>query len=72
MNPNYYDKFISMFAGSPGHASAMSTNGHAPKVGIGIAQDPVTGHYFCVQHSLISRQSGGEEKHLLGWEDNPT
>lgn len=28
----------------------MGTNGRAPKVGIGIAQDPVTGHYFCVQH----------------------
>ena len=45
-----YDRFINMFAGSPGHSSAMSTNGRAPKVGIGIAQDPVTGHYFCVQH----------------------
>ncbi|MBA1838340.1 hypothetical protein GC584_10020 [Corynebacterium sp. zg912] len=45
-----HDRFISMFAGSPGHSSAMSTNGRAPKVGIGIAQDPVTGHYFCVQH----------------------
>ena len=45
-----HDRFINMFAGSPGHASTMSTNGRAPKVGIGIAQDPVTGHYFCVQH----------------------
>lgn len=50
MNPNYYDKFINMFAGSPGHASTMGTNGRAPKVGIGIAQDPVTGYYYCVQH----------------------
>lgn len=50
MNPNYYDKFINMFAGSPGHSSAMSNNGRAPKVGIGIAQDPVTGYYYCVQH----------------------
>ncbi|MBA1836291.1 CAP domain-containing protein [Corynebacterium wankanglinii] len=50
MNPNYHDKFINMFAGSPGHASTMSTNGRAPKVGIGIAQDPVTGYYYCVQH----------------------
>ena len=45
-----HDKFINRFAGSPGHVSTMSTNGRAPKVGIGIAQDPVTGHYFCVQH----------------------
>ena len=45
-----YTNFISMFSNSPGHASAMSTNGRAPKVGIGIAQDPVTGTYFCVQH----------------------
>lgn len=45
-----HDRFINMFAGSPGHVSTMSTNGRAPKVGIGIAQDPVTGHYFCVQH----------------------
>lgn len=45
-----HDVFISMFAGSPGHSSAMSNNGRASKVGIGIAQDPVTGHYFCVQH----------------------
>lgn len=50
MNPNDYDKFINMFAGSPGHSSAMSNNGRAPKVGIGIAQDPVTGYYYCVQH----------------------
>lgn len=49
MNPNDYDKFINMFAGSPGHASTMGTNGRAPKVGIGIAQDPVTGYYYCVQ-----------------------
>lgn len=45
-----HDNFISMFSQSPGHRSAMGTNGRAPKVGIGIAQDPVTGHYFCVQH----------------------
>lgn len=45
-----YTNFITMFANSPGHASTMSTNGKAPKVGIGIAQDPVTGTYFCVQH----------------------
>ena len=45
-----YEYFVAMFSQSPGHASAMGTNGHAPKVGIGIAQDPVTGHYFCVQH----------------------
>lgn len=50
MNPNDYDRFIYMFAGSSGHASTMSTNGKAPKVGIGIAQDPVTGYYYCVQH----------------------
>lgn len=50
MNPNDYEKFINMFAGSPGHSSAMSNNGRAPKVGIGIAQDPVTGYYYCVQH----------------------
>lgn len=50
MNPNHYDRFINMFAGSPGHSSAMSNNGRAPKVGIGIAQDPVTGYYYCVQH----------------------
>lgn len=50
MNPNDYDKFISMFSQSPGHASTMGTNGRAPKVGIGIAQDPVTGYYYCVQH----------------------
>ena len=45
-----YTNFIDMFARSSGHVSAMSTNGKAPKVGIGIAQDPVTGTYFCVQH----------------------
>ena len=45
-----YKYFVAMFSQSPGHASAMGTNGRAPKVGIGIAQDPVTGHYFCVQH----------------------
>lgn len=45
-----YTNFISMFSNSPGHRSAMGTNGKAPKVGIGIAQDPVTGTYFCVQH----------------------
>ncbi|WP_288857860.1 CAP domain-containing protein [uncultured Corynebacterium sp.] len=45
-----YKNFFSIFAGSVGHASTMATNGRAPKVGIGIAQDPVTGHYFCVQH----------------------
>lgn len=28
----------------------MRNNGRAPKVGIGIAQDPVSGKYFCVQH----------------------
>ena len=50
MNPNHYDRFINMFAGSPGHSSAMRNNGRAPKVGIGIAQDPVTGYYYCVQH----------------------
>ena len=50
MNPNDYDKFISMFSQSPGHSSAMGNNGRAPKVGIGIAQDPVTGYYYCVQH----------------------
>mgnify|MGYP002712334262 CR=1 FL=1 len=50
MNPNDYDHFISMFANSPGHSSAMGNNGRAPKVGIGIAQDPVTGYYYCVQH----------------------
>lgn len=50
MNPNHYDRFINMFAGSPGHSSAMRNNGRAPKVEIGIAQDPVTGYYYCVQH----------------------
>ena len=45
-----YKNFFNIFAGSVGHASTMATNGRAPKVGIGIAQDPVTGHYFCVQH----------------------
>ena len=45
-----HDNFISMFSQSPGHRSAMGTNGRAPKVGIGIAQDPVTGYYYCVQH----------------------
>ena len=50
MNPNDYDRFITMFANSPGHSSTMGTNGRAPKVGIGIAQDPVTGYYYCVQH----------------------
>ncbi|WP_156490107.1 CAP domain-containing protein [Corynebacterium afermentans] len=45
-----YKYFVAMFSQSPGHASAMGTNGRAPKVGIGIAQDPETGHYFCVQH----------------------
>lgn len=45
-----YKNFIAIFSNSPGHASTMGTNGRAPKVGIGIAQDPVTGHYFCVQH----------------------
>lgn len=45
-----YKHFVAMFSQSPGHASTMSINGSAPKVGIGIAQDPVTGSYFCVQH----------------------
>lgn len=45
-----YKDFFNIFAGSVGHASTMATNGIAPKVGIGIAQDPVTGNYFCVQH----------------------
>ena len=50
IDPFFYDKFVNIFSHSPGHRSAMGTDGRAPKVGIGIAQDPVTGHYFCVQH----------------------
>lgn len=49
MNSYSYTDFITMFANSPGHASAMSTNGNPTRVGIGIAQDPVTGYYYCVQ-----------------------
>lgn len=45
-----YKDFFNIFAGSVGYASTMATNESAPKVGIGIAQDPVTGNYFCVQH----------------------
>lgn len=50
IDPFFYDKFVNIFSHSPGHRSAMGTDGRAPKVGIGIAQDPVTGKYFCVQH----------------------
>lgn len=50
IDPFFYDKFVNIFSHSPGHRSAMGTDGPAPKVGIGIAQDPVTGKYFCVQH----------------------
>lgn len=50
MSPISPDRFFGIFAGSVGHRSTMATNGSAPKVGIGIAQDPVTGNYFCVQH----------------------
>ena len=50
MSPISPDRFFGIFAGSVGHASTMATDGRAPKVGIGIAQDPVTGNYFCVQH----------------------
>lgn len=45
-----YKNFFNIFAGSVGHKTTMRNKGPAPKVGIGIAQDPVTGHYFCVQH----------------------
>lgn len=45
-----YKNFFNIFAGSPGHRTTMRNKGPAPKVGIGIAQDPVTGNYFCVQH----------------------
>lgn len=45
-----YKSFVAMFSQSPGHASNMAISGSAPKVGIGIAQDPVTGYYYCVQH----------------------
>lgn len=45
-----YKNFIAIFSNSPGHASTMGTNGRSPKVGIGIAQDPITGYYYCVQH----------------------
>lgn len=50
IDPNFYDKFFYIFVNSPGHRDTMGTNGRAPKVGIGIAQDPVTGKYYCVQH----------------------
>lgn len=49
MHPTSYTRFVNVFAGSPGHASTMLTNGRNAKVGIGIAQDPVSGKYFCVQ-----------------------
>lgn len=49
MSSYSYTDFITMFSNSPEHASAMSTNGNPTRVGIGIAQDPVTGYYYCVQ-----------------------
>lgn len=61
MNPNHYDGLISMFAGAPGHSSAMRNNGRVLKVGIGIAQDPVTGTTTTASStSLIASGSGGD------------
>jgi len=44
-----YTHFVSIFSNSPAHASTMLTRGKDVRVGIGIAQDPVTGSYYCVQ-----------------------
>lgn len=60
MNPNHYDGLISMFAGAPGHSSAMRNKGRVLKVGIGIAQDPVTGTTTASSTSLIANGSGGD------------
>lgn len=49
MSSYSYTDFITMFSNSPQHASAMRTNGNPTRVGIGIAQDPITGYYYCVQ-----------------------
>lgn len=49
-----YKNFINIFSNSPTHASNMLTRGNDVKVGIGIAQDPVTGSYFCVQQYKVN------------------
>lgn len=48
--PGSYDDFFNHFYRSAPHASNMTFSASFPvKAGIGIAQDPVTGYYYCVQ-----------------------
>ena len=48
--PGSYDDFFNHFVRSAPHASNMEFSASfLVKAGIGIAQDPVTGYYYCVQ-----------------------